>query len=990
MFFDKHTFLPGEVCSVKKYKGVVIFGAIVLAVVLLVLIKGLFGKSNYEEKYAGTDLTTDVKGLGREDTYTKYMEKYASVPNASTGFSVDVTDYTEAEDAYLMDECEGRSNVMYTGNESKVTWRINVPETGMYNMKVSYYNVESRGVEVERSISINGEVPFYGADDISFSRIWTNGGAVRTDNRGNEIRPSQVERFEWQTQYVKDYMGYVTHPYAFYLEKGENTLTFEAVNEPVIISGIEFTSITSDVPYSAYASANSGKASSPEAENFFLKINGEDASARSDASLYAKYDKSVANTDPYSVTAIKLNYIGGEAWKVAGQWIEWDIEVPADGYYNITIKGRQNYERGSVSCRSLYIDNEIPFSEVGAIEFAYSNQWEMVTLADGEGTPYNFYLTAGKHRIRLEATLGSMGEILNTLTDNVYRLNQMYRKILILTGANPDKYRDYDIDQIYPDVIEGMSLESKRMYKVVDDCVALTGQKSDKIASALTLADQLERFAEDPDDIPKTLANFKNNIASLGTSMLQMSEIKLDIDYILVQGTATEKVEDDVNVFQSAWHRVKSFFATFFVDYNAIGDVYDEDDDDVIEVWLLSGRDQNDIMKMMVDDTFTPQTNIKVNVQLIDAGALLNAVMAGNGPDVVLSADAQQPVNYALRNAVEDLTQFPDFYDALSEYPESSYTSYKFEGGVYGMPETQNYNVLFYRTDIMEELGLDIPQTWDDLINMLPTIQGNNMSIAIPTTERKYNNVQNPDLSLYFTLVQQLGGTFYDEAGQRIIIDNEAGVKGFELYTSLFTDYGIPQEYDFVSRFRSGEMPMGITDYSAYNTLVVSAPEIRGMWDFTAIPGMLKTDADGNEYIDRTVHCWGTCSMMLKNNDETVKKNAWEFMKWWVSTDTQVRFGRELESVMGSSARYATANLEAFKQLAWSADQVKVLDEARSWTKGFREVAGGYYTSRHLTNATRKVMNNKEDPREVLLDYVRTINEEITKKRKEYGLSVIE
>ena len=91
---------------------------------------------------------------------------------------------------------------------------------------------------------------------------------------------------------------------------------------------------------------------------------------------------------------------------------------------------------------------------------------------------------------------------------------------------------------------------------------------------------------------------------------------------------------------------------------------------------------------------------------------------------------------------------------------------------------------------------------------------------------------------------------------------------------------------------------------------------------------------------------------------------------------------------MGSAARYATANDVAFKQLAWSADQIDVLEEQRKWAIGFREIAGGYYTSRHLTNAVRKVVNQKLDQREVLLDYVRTINEEITKKRKEYGLVV--
>lgn len=179
-------------------------------------------------------------------------------------------------------------------------------------------------------------------------------------------------------------------------------------------------------------------------------------------------------------------------------------------------------------------------------------------------------------------------------------------------------------------------------------------------------------------------------------------------------------------------------------------------------------------------------------------------------------------------------------------------------------------------------------------------------------------------------------------------------------------------------------MPLGISSYSTYNTLVVFAPEIRGLWDFTLIPGTLKEDGT----IDRSANAWGNCSMMLTGSGNEEK--AWEFLKWWASAETQLRFGRELESVMGSSARYATANVDAFEGLAWSSKQMKVLKEQWAWTKGNPEVPGSYYTSRHLVNAVRKVVVASEDPRETLLDYTRTINEELTKKRKEFGLSTAE
>lgn len=177
-----------------------------------------------------------------------------------------------------------------------------------------------------------------------------------------------------------------------------------------------------------------------------------------------------------------------------------------------------------------------------------------------------------------------------------------------------------------------------------------------------------------------------------------------------------------------------------------------------------------------------------------------------------------------------------------------------------------------------------------------------------------------------------------------------------------------------------------IANYSIYNTLVVSAPEIRGLWDFTLIPATEVTDETGAVTKNRSVYSTGTCSMMIKTEDETVRQNAWTFMKWWAQTDTQVRFGRELEALLGSSARYATANREAFDQLAWSADDVEVLEEQWKSAVGFREVAGGYYTGRHIVNAVRKVINEKEDPRETILDYAITINDELIKKRTEFGL----
>ena len=957
----------------RKWRNILIgIVAAALAITGLVLLSR--GPADFREKYEGADLSTDVTGIGRSNTYGAYLAEHEGDPAVTKEVAVELSAF-EGEGGSPCDD-----GVM-TSDKSELTWKVDVPQAGLYNIRLDYLTVESRGIDVERELALNGEVPFAGASTLSFSRLWTDSGDIRKDNQGNDIRPTQTERFEKQSAWCMDSLGYQTEPYAFYFNEGENTLTLKAVNEPVILCGITLTPPAKDITYAEYSAAQPEILMSEEAKNYSLKVQGESAKLRSAPSLYARYDRSSSLTDPYSVTNTILNYIGGDPWTHPGEWIQWDFEVPEDGYYHISVKGRQMYQRGALSARTVYIDGEVPFEELSAVTFGYNTGWEMRTLGDKDGTPFRFYLTKGSHTIRMEVTLGEMGPILKEVEDSIYRLNQIYRKLLVLTGANPDRFRDYKLNQVYPEAIQAMDLESKRLYRIVDEIVATTGEKSDRAAAAQTLANQLEQFVESNERITESFVNFKDNITSLGAAMQNMSESKLDIDLFMITGENVKVPAVHENFFQRTAHEIRSCVASFFVDYNSLGDKFDNTDD-VLEIWITTGRDQSTVLKTMVDDTFTAKTGIKVNVKLVQADAILPAVVAGNGPDIVLSVSGWLAVNYAMRNAAEDLTQFEDFDEVIKPFQSSilvplTYNDGKHKG-IYGLPETQNFPVLFYRSDVMEEMGLPIPQTWDEMIAELPTIQGNSLEVGINFPDITLN----PDISVFESMIYQNGGEIYDEDAKRTLIDSEAGVAAFKQYTSLYNDYGLPVVFDFVSRFRSGLMPLGVSTYATYNTLMVSAPEIRGLWDFTLFPGTKKDDGT----IDRTVHTDGLCCVMTTCDNEQTRQNAWKFMKWWVSTDAQVRFGREMESILGASARYQTANQEAIRQLAWSDKQLSVLLEQMTHTKGFPEIAGGYSTTRHITNAIRKVINTKEDPRETLMNYARTINEEIRIKRREFGL----
>ncbi|MBR4710812.1 MAG: extracellular solute-binding protein [Clostridia bacterium] len=1075
-------YLAGQFFAQKWVRWLIGIAVIVIAVVVMTGAGGF--PENFGEKYKDADLSTDVEGVSRSEvTYNRYLAlpRHADAADASQTVPLDLGSAvilsnaasrgkTDPEIAHVYND--GTDEVLYTGDGSFVQWTVEIPESGWYNVEIDYRAVHegthegvtalaraqdpqpgessvpvfSRGVDIERALYIdygeptvdekgelvydeagntipNKKTPFSGASALTFTLLWHDSGPKTQDNQGNDRRPSQEEVYGWQDVRCSDAMGYVVEPYRFYFSEGTHTLSLRAVNEPMEIRSISLTAPRQSRTYEEYraiVAQDSPQSADIGANDKGITVQGEDSTLRSSPSLYARYDRSSPATEPYDVYHTILNYIGGDAWNNAGQWIEWDVDVPEDGWYLITIKARQNHQRGAISCRSLYIDGEIPFKEVSSLSFSYDTAWKMYTVADGEGNPYRFFLKKGTRRIRLEATLGDMGQILQEMDDSINRLNQIYRKILVLTGVTPDRFRDYNLETVYPEVIDGMNLEYKRLYKLVDDTVAITGQKSDRIAVAQTLAVQMEGFVNHTERITQSFSNFKDNITALGTAMQNMSETKLDVDLIVVHGENYSLPGVHEGFFAGAGHEIRSLVASYSVDYDALGDKYEGGD--VLDVWITTGRDQSSVLKTLIDQDFTPRYGINVNVKLVLADTLLTAVVAGNGPDIVLSVGAWFPVNYAMRHAVEDMTQFDKGWDytvkdkegnevpvhvkSFAEategvYEDSSLAPFRYRDeqvdanhvGVYAIPETMQFSVVFYRKDVLEEMGMapedwddledwDKLRTWDNIIALLPTIQGNNMSIGVV-----YPDIANVDTSVLNSMIYQHGGQIYDEYNTRTLIDSEEGVAAFKLYTSLYNDYGLPTVYDFVSRFRTGEMPIGVADYSMYNNLAVSAPEIRGLWDFTYFPGTVRTAADGSTYIDNTVHCTGLCCMIIKTDDEKIRNNAWTFIQWWADEATQVSFGREMESILGSSARYTTANKQAIEQLGWSDSQLTILKNQMAKTRGFPEIAGGYSTTRHMTNAIRRVINTKEDARETLLTYSKTINEEIKIKRQEFGLA---
>ena len=915
------------------------------------------------------------------NSYEEYLEEVKDKRPDET-IVIDYQNLLDHENYETLESYEGRDGIsVVSPEEGTMKWEFDVEEAGLYNVEIEYYPYKGKGMNIERELRINGEIPFRNAQYLSFTRVWKDATKIEQDGNENDIRPSQVEEPKWQTTYFHDYLGYEQEPFQFHFEKGKNTIELTSIQDTMLIRSLilkQHEEIPTYEELKAHYKKNNYQKVKLDQE---IKVQAEQADFKSDPMLYPTYDRSTPATEPSDPTKMRLNTIGGDTWKRVGQWLIWEVEVPESGLYEMGLKYWQNLKSGSYAARTLKIDGKIPFKEMENISFNYDAEWQVNKLEGDE--PYFFYLEKGKHEIQLEVSLGALAETISTVETDLINLNQAYRELLMIIGSTPDLFRDYQLEKRTPEALKKLKGAKESLEKVSADLTKKTSRKGMTTATLDTLVIQLGQMVQDPRTIPERWTSFQNNLSSLGAWVLTMQENPLQLDYLFITSSNLETPSPKANVIKSGWFSTQSFFGSFFEDYSSLGGTSSKDS---ITVWVAS-RDHGNILNSLVKNYFEDKSGIDVNVEIVDAATLLPATLAGQGPDVALGVPISSPVNYAIRDALVDISQFSDYQEVEKRFSPSAVVPYELNGGVYAVPETQTFPMMFYRKDIFEELGIKKPETWADLYEIMPYIQKNQMNIGIPingvTGTGAVAGIEST-LSSYTMFLYQNGGRLYSDNGEVTKLDTPEAVKAFQDWTSLFVDYSIPVLYDFANRFRTGEMPIGIADYSTFNYLSVFAPELKGLWEMVPVPGTMKSDGT----IDRSASSSGTAAILLKASEKQAE--GWEFMKWWTSAEIQAKFGKELESIIGVAARYATANQEAVEILGWPSAVYRNLESQWKWVQGNPEVPGAYFTPRHIENAFRRVYNDLDDSRETILDYKQIIDREITNKRKEFGLETNE
>lgn len=919
-------------------KTFIIVCCIILAAVYF-LVNNFISRSNINE----TDLTVYYSDYQQNDKidYEIFLKNNA---NVSDGFGECKILLGDTENDYATIKANEKRNVV-----------INVEKSGLYSIKLEYCAIDNNLSDYYVSIFINDKLQYKELENMTLKNSWL----IDEKSIENQASPELIKNRGKLIQSLYDRNGYHDEPLKVKLESGENIVSISAGQMDLALYSICFYVEKETPTYSEYAKCVSKIKGEP------LYFEAEYANVRSSPSIQEQTDVSSMDSTPTCTSLKKVNTIGGNSFATVGDELKWTFFVKRGGTYSFNMRVRQNYSSGSVVYRTLLIDDVIPFEECRAIKIPYKSGWQDFTFKDNNDVPYLFELDEGYHTITLKVTYGDSAQTINKMSTILSELNLNYRKIITLTSPNPDPYRDYHISEKLPDVVENFSVLKDELKNVSNYLVYISKSRGGETSEIDHLIRQLEEFVEDPEEIPSQVATFKSNISALGTWITNKRNQPLEIDNFELLPENVSFQKKNSGLFKQFGFNIKRFIVSFTDDYYVAAEEKRQ-----VEVWCTAGRQQVDVVQKLIDEKFEPNNDIEVNLKLVQGGTLIPAVVAGIGPDVSIMEANNSAVNFAVRKAVKDLSEFEGFDELYSQYDSEAFVPVSFGGAVYGIPESRSFPVMFYRKDIFEELNLEVPNTWNELYSMMMELQKNNMEVGIGS-----------DVGTYAMFLYQAGGSLYNENATKTDILSEKGISTFKKWTKYFSDFDLPLSYNFINRFSSGEMPIAIADYTMYNTLVVFAPEIYDLWDISLVPGTIREDGT----LDRSVTSGGSCSILFDSADDP--EASWQFIRWWNSADIIQTYARNIEIKMGPSARYPVANKIAFDNMMWTPKQLSVLKDQMQYVKGIPEIPGSYFTSRHITNAFRKTVYESADIKETLVEYAGYIDLEIKEKREELGLN---
>lgn len=859
-----------------------------------------------------------------------------------------------------------------------LTVPLEVPVTGDYHVVLSYRPVQTSTFHNTVLVDIAGEqmrstLPFLWEDIF---------GEKRYDKYGNEIPPDQQLCDTDSRAYLEEYAQYARMPYVFPLTAGLHAISITPESLSMSFETLTLIHKQRELTYQEYKKELAGRTLGTD----FVTIEAEDYLIKNDSFIRGINVKNTA-VSPHDPYVKRINVLAAKSFRTAGQKVLYEFDISRAGRYAIAFTYSQPLKPGMPVFRTIEVDGEVPFSEFRDVTFAHTGMNVYGNRVLGEGEPYYIYLDEGRHTLGIKVTAAPIDAIYARLTEIIGEMNAVTLRIKKLTGQNSDISSNIDTNRTWnvldymPTILDDIAVWQDELLTMYQTLRQISGTEPTFANDLRLAAENLERLKEDPRKLPNKITLLGDDASSaaqlLGTLLSKLSEQDLSIDRIYVYDGLTELPSSKESLSDRFKVGVRQFLYSFSPIMNESAS---HGQDGRLTVWVNKPSQYADVLQNLCTKDFTAKTGIDVTFSIMPReDKLILANASSTNPDVVVGISGHYPFDFGVRGIAKNLLEYEDFprwYSA--EYNLESLVPFSFDGGIYAACETQEFRVLFYRKDILEMLGLTIPNTMDDVRAMLPTLHRNAMNFSIPLSTNKegFKGFQQT-----MPFVYQNEGDVYSENGMSATLTDPNTVKGLQEMCDLYRVYGCQINVkSFFNSFRSGVIPLGISEYATYLQLQTIAPELADLWDIALVPGVMAEDGK----ILRYQAAVDTATMILSNTN--MPNEAYAFLKWWLSSETQVNYANELQRKYGPDYKWNTANLVAFEHMGFPESHKQVILEMwRNWQKETPRHVASYMLEREISNLWGYVVKENKPFMPCVDQAQQSTNREMMRKLNEFG-----
>lgn len=845
-----------------------------------------------------------------------------------------------------------------------------VPQDARYTVRVFYYDASESTLPASCGVQIDGDYPCYEMRSQQFESIWRYAvDEFETDRYGNEIVPESVRTGAWREKYLGDASAVTMEPFAFELTAGTHQLTFSCEQGILLIGRL----ILGGEPQNTAVETGT-----PDGHGMTV-IEGERFTEKNAAAIRptGEYDASVS---PYSYSSLRLNMLSSASFSDGGQSVTYTFNVDRSGYYYLAFRYRQSAKSDFPVFRYVLLDGALCTEDFRNVAFDYSRGFTTMTVEDASGAPVGVYFEANTaHTLTLVVSLENMAQSIDGVQEIIGEINAVSLELMKITGNSTSKYRDFDVASYMPELESTLNGWAERIEEIYEQLHTFSPNVKTvgEYAALQICVKQLRSLAADINGIPNRIDELYQGNSSvsqyLANTLESLYSSPLAIDQIYIYQNEEDLPRQKGFFYKTAMSFCR-FLSSFTADYySARGGAQSEH----LEIWVNRSRLYVELMQKLADGDFYEQAGIAADFSLMpNEEKLVLATASGNAPDLALGVTYTIPFELAIRGALYELSSFPDWAEVSSRFGKGLVSTGAMDGGHYSLPETSDFLVLFYRKDILDQLGLSVPDTMEDVKEMLPTLKRYGMDFYSHIAGHSGTKT----LSVLVPFIYQLGGAVYGDHARDLLITSENTVAAFNEMSDLFSIYDIPYEVsNFYQHFRSGSLPIGISGFNTYMTLLNSAPEIESSWSLAPYPGY--RDSTGN--IRRDIGGAQSVAVMFQSTE--MPDEAWAFLRWWLSGEVQSRFADTLQLTYGSEYMWNTANLEAFRRLPWNEEHKAAILEMLNWITEVPRVPGNYMTQRSLSNALNNIVLAGGNVRQELNEAQKDIRAEIDSKLEEFG-----